>query len=285
MNQFGPGNPRPDNTKSPLPGMKVLLIGESGTGKTYCLRTLIEAGLHPLCIFTENSFDVLNDLPKDKMSWVYIPPTRDTLEGLRKQVESIGTMTFQGLCKQYDTERFKHSPFDRVLAMMMGYEDERTGRKFGNISEWGTNICFVIDSLTGLSDASWQNVAGTRVALDKPDYMLAQIQVRNLVNQLCMTFRCHVVITAHAEMEVDPVNGGMKIYPSLPGKALAPIIGRFFTDAILTRRDAKGFRWDTAEPGAALKARNAAFNANLPPSFVPLIQSWKARGGIIEQQS
>jgi hypothetical protein len=269
-------------TKSPLPGIKTLLIGDSGTGKTYCLRTLIDAGLHPLCIFTENSFDVLGDVPSDKLSWVYIPPTRESLDDLRKQVKSIGTMSFEALTKQYDPSRFTESPLDKILAMMMEYKDERSGNRYGNISSWSTGICFVIDSLSGLSKASWQNVAGTRVALSPADYQLAQRQVENLVNQLTLTFRCHVVVTAHAEKELDPVNGGMKIYPSLPGKALAPVIGRYFTDVILTQRNGRQFTWNTIEPGAALKARNVGYAADLPPSFVPLIEQWKKRGGIIE---
>lgn len=269
-------------SKSPIPGIKVLLMSEPGAGKTHSIRTLIDAGIHPLCIFTENSFDVLNDIPKEKLSWIYVPPTRDSLEDLRKQVKSIGTMSFEALTKQYDAGRFADSPFDKILSAMMEFKDERTSKTFGNISTWGTGVCFVIDSLSGLAKASWQNVAGTRVAMSPADYQLAQRQIENLLNQLCMTFRCHVVCTAHVEKEIDPVNGGTKIYPSLPGKALAPIIGRFFTDVVMGQRNGRQFVWNTIEPGAALKARNAAYAADLPPSFVPLIESWKKRGGIIE---
>jgi hypothetical protein len=267
---------------SPIPGIKVLLMSEPGAGKTYSLRTQIDAGLHPLCIFTENSFDVLNDIPADKLSWVYVPPTRDSLEDLRKQIRSIGTMSFESLTKQYDTSRFNDSPFDKILVAMMEYKDERTGANYGNISGWGTGICFNIDSLSGLNKASWQNVAGTRTAMSPADYQLAQRSIENLINQLCLTFRCHVCVTAHSEREIDPLNGGSKIYPSLPGKALAPIIGRYFTDVILGQRNGSKFNWNTVEPGAALKARNAPYGADLPQSFAPLIQAWKKRGGIIE---
>ena len=268
--------------KSPIPGVKLLLMSEPGAGKTHSIRTVIEAGIHPLCIFTENSFDVLNDIPKDKLSWVYIPPTRESLDDLRKQVKSIGTMSFEALTKQYDPSRFSDSPFDKILSMMMEFQDERTGKKYGNISNWGTGVCFVIDSLSGLAKASWQNVAGTRIAMSPSDYQLAQRQIENLINQLCMTFKCHIICTAHIEREIDPINGGTKIYPSLPGKALAPIIGRFFTDVVLGQRNSNKFSWNTVEPGAALKARNASYGADLPPSFVPLIEKWTSRGGIIE---
>jgi len=269
-------------SKSPLPGTKTLLMGAPGTGKTHVLRTLINAGLHPLCIFTENSFDVLGDVPADKLSWVYIPPTREGLADLRKQVADIGSKTYQALTNVYDADRGKDAPLDKVLQSMMEFKDARMGSNFGNISSWGTGIVFVIDSLSGLSKASWQNVAGTRVALSPADYGLAQKQIENLLTQICTNFRCHVVVTAHAEKEMDPVFGGTKIMPSLPGKALAPVVGRYFTDVILTKWNGKDYVWDTADPAAELKARNLPRKADQPASFVPLIEAWKKRGGIIE---
>lgn len=269
-------------TKSPLPGTKTLVMGAPGTGKTHVIRTLIAAGLHPLCIFTENSYDVLGDVPADKLSWVYIPPTREGLTDLRKQVSDIGSKTFEALTKSYDPERGKDAPFDKILQSLMNFKDERTGKEFGNISNWGTGIALVVDSLSGLAKASWQNVAGTRVAMSPADYMLAQKQIENLLNQLCMTFRCHVVVTAHAEKEIDPVFGGSKIMPSLPGKALAPVIGRYFTDVLLTKWNGKDYVWDTADPAAELKARNLPRRADQLASFVPLLEAWKKRGGLIE---
>ena len=42
----GPAIPPPG--ASPLPGIKVLLIGGSGSGKTFSLRTLVDAGITPM---------------------------------------------------------------------------------------------------------------------------------------------------------------------------------------------------------------------------------------------
>jgi hypothetical protein len=270
-------------TKSPLPGVKVMLLGDSGTGKTYCLRTLIDCGLTPLCLFTENSFDVLGDVPKEKMGWVYVPPYTGDLQTLVEMSERIGQMTFEAITKAQDNKRFNDSPWMKMLRALMDFKDERTGKSYGNAGNWGTDKVLVIDSLSGLTQASRQNVAGNRPALSPSDYGLAQRQIEGLINQICTAFRCHFVLTAHAERELDPVLGGQKIMASTIGKALAPTLPRYFTDNILTKRSGSKFEWDTADTQAVLKARNVPIGSNLPPTFTQIITAWKARGGIIEQ--
>lgn len=267
---------------SPLPGFKVMLIGDSGTGKTYCLRTLIDAGLFPICLFTENSFDVLGDVPKEKMAWQYVSPYTEDLSALIEMSQRIGTMTFEAITKAHDNKRFNNSPWMKMLTALMDFKDERTGRSFGNIATWGTDKVFVIDSLSGLTAASRQNVAGNRPALSPPDYGLAQRQIEGLINQICTAFRCHFVLTAHAERELDPVLGGQKIMASTIGKALAPVLPRYFTDNILTKRTGAKFEWDTADAQAVLKARNVPIGSTLAPSFVQVVEAWKKRGGIVE---
>lgn len=270
------------STKSPIPGVKVMLLGDSGSGKTTAVKTLVDAGLFPICVFTEPGFDVLGDVPADKLAWRYIPPYTDSMDSLIGMSERIGQMTFEAITKAYDNTRFNNSPWMQVLRAMQDYTDDRTGRKFGNIATWGTDKVFVIDSLSGLTAASRQNVAGNRPALAPPDYGLAQAQLERLINQICTAFRCHFVLIAHAERELDPVMGGQKIMASTIGQKLAPNLPRFFSDNILTKRAGTKFVWDTADSQAVLKARNIAIGGDLPPSFVPLIANWQKRGGIIE---
>ena len=60
--------------KSPLPGVNVLLMGASGTGKTHAIQTLISSGITPFCIFTEPGFETISHIPPDKLHWHYVKP-------------------------------------------------------------------------------------------------------------------------------------------------------------------------------------------------------------------
>ena len=67
----------------------------------------------------------------------------------------------------------------------------------------------------------------------------------------------------------------------IPVRKLAPVLGRNFTDVILAKRMGTKFIWDSADPQADLKSRNAPIASELPPSFEPLVKNWRQRGGII----
>ena len=275
----GPAIPPPG--ASPLPGIKVLLIGGSGSGKTFSLRTLVDAGITPMCVFTENSFDVLGDVPKDKLHWVYIPPSQGTVQTLMDAAKRTMTLTPAQVQATNDISRAQTNQYMPLLEALMNFKCQRTGESFGNVSTWGTDKCLVIDSLSGLTIAATKLAVGEKYAMTQPEYQIAMKTIENLINQISTGFHCHAVVTAHMERELDEVNGGIKIYASTIGRKLAPVLPRNFTDVLLAKRMGAKFLWDSADPQADLKSRNAPISAELPPSFVPLVTKWKSRGGLI----
>lgn len=266
---------------SPLPGIKVLLIGGSGAGKTFSIRSLIDAGITPMCIFTENSFDVLGDTDKSKLHWMYIPPTTSNMQTLVDSAKRLTMMTPAQIQATNDMTRAQTNQWMPMLNAMMDFKCQRTGQSFGNVSTWGTDKCLVFDSLSGLTIAATKMAVGEKYAMTQPEYQLVMKTLENFLNQICTGFHCHTLVTAHMEREVDEVNGGVKIYASTIGRKLAPVLGRNFTDVILAKRIGTKFVWDSADPQADLKSRNAPISAELPPSFAPLIAKWRARGGTI----
>jgi|CXWK01.1.fsa_nt_gi hypothetical protein len=271
----------PPAAASPLPGIKVLLMGGTGSGKTFSIRTLIAAGIKPLCIFTENSFDVLGDVPKEQLHWMYIPPQAAGLQVLKTAASQISMLNADQLQKQHDMTRAQTNQYMPLLNALMDFKCQRTGESFGNVSTWGTDKALVIDSLSGLTIAATKLAVGEKYAMTQPEFQVAMKTIENLINQICNGFHCHAVVTAHTEREVDEVNGGAKIYPSTLGRKLAPVLGRYFTDVILAKRMGTKFIWDSADPQADLKSRNAPIASELPPSFEPLVKNWRQRGGII----
>lgn len=267
---------------SQLPGVNVLLLGDSGSGKTFSLKTFIDKGITPFCLFTEPGFEVLGDIPADKLHWKYISPMNESLDSIIQKAEKVATMTFESLTKSYDANRNKDNRFLEVVKTLNNFVCDRTGEAFGPVANWGTDRVLVIDSLSGLGISVMSMVAGTRPAKGPSDWGLAQDQLEGFINWCCTSTRCHFVLIAHAEKELDEVNGGFQLMCSTLGKKLAPKLPRFFSDVILSQRKGVKFTWSTATSGCALKARNLPIAEDLKPDFGQIIESWKKHGGMVE---
>lgn len=268
--------------QSPIPGVKELLIGASGAGKTYSIRTLIAAGITPFCIFTEPGQEVLSDVPAEKLKWRYIIPASQSWESMIASAELVNRLSFESLTKVSDPNRGNYDQWVDVLKTLSNFVDERTGEVFGPVDKFNTSRAIVIDSLSGLNIMAMSMVIGGRPTRSQADWGVAQNMMEFLIQKLCTDVRAHVVVIAHPERETDEVYGGNKIMVSTLGKKLAPKIPRFFSDVILAEKRGEKFVWSTANAQADLKNRNLQNSDNLAPSFVQVIEAWTRQGGIVE---
>lgn len=278
-------------TQSALPGVKVLLEGGSGTGKTYAIATLVEAGLEVAFLATEQGYETLYGYWADKGKPV--PPNLFVHEvagpaagfdTMAAAAQMVNALTYEALIKQTDNNRNKYDQLVKLLTALNQFTDQRTGRNLGSVDSWGTNRALVIDGMTGLSNCAMNLFVGGRIAIDQKDWGLGQRNLENLLRKLTAC-RCHFVLIGHVERELM-ADGGSKLTIGTLGKALAPKIPAMFSDVILAKREANAqgmaWYWDTADPAADLKTRNLAYSAKLPPDFRPIIEKWKARGGVLE---
>lgn len=266
---------------SQLPGINVLLMGESGTGKTYAIRTLIDAGITPFCIFLEPGFEVLGDIPPEKLHWRYIKPGSSGWTTLQANHEKLNTFSFKMLADMPPPDKAQYHQFVDLLKALNNFVCDRTGECFGDTLKWNTDRALVIDGLSGLSLIAMREWVGSKNLLSQGDWGVAMAGIEQFIQQLCYDVTSHVVLIAHTERELDETAGVSKIMTSTLGKKLAPKIPRFFSDVILAKREGSKFSWDTADSSAALKARNLPIASGQSPSFVPLITKWKAQGGTI----
>lgn len=275
-----------------LPGVNVLLEGPAGTGKTHSLGTLADSGVELFCLFTESGLETLLGYWTDR--GLPVPPNVHwhTLDrGLTSQTSPfsamadsanmINTMVIESLFKIQDTNRSKHNQFVGLLRALADFPDDRTGQKFGAVDSWGPDRCLIMDSLTGVNPIAMSLVVGGKPVKSQADWGIAMDQIEKLIRQLTDGCKCHFILTAHVEREVDQVFGGVKVTVSTLGRALAPKIPPMFSDVILSVRDGTKFSWSTANPLAELKARNLPIADNLQPSFIPVIEKWKSRGGCL----
>ena len=275
-------------TTSPslLPGVNVLVEGPTGTGKTYALGTLADTGIETFVLFTESGLETLLGYWTDR--GLPVPPNvhwhilqRDTVSfGTMADVATkINTFTQESLHKMQDPDRAKHNQFVGLLRALADFPDDRTGKKFGPVDSWGPDRCLAIDSLTGINPIALSLVVGGKPVKSQADWGIAQDQIEKLIRQLTDGCKCHFVLTAHVEREIDQVFGGVKITVSTLGRALAPKIPPMFSDVVLSYREGTKFLWSTANPAADLKARNLPIADAIPQDFTAIIAKWKSRGG------
>lgn len=266
----------PSASELPSAGFKVLLYGGSGSGKTYSIRTLLEAGLEVFVLFTEPGMATLRDVKNPKLHMHYVKPVPFNVENFTAMLKNVNTMSFENLTKLQDPTKSSHQQMIQISNMMADFIDEKTGEHFGSLDKWDTSRVFVVDSISGVVAAAQGLVIGSRPTMSQADYGVVMNTLEKFLNMICLGVRTNVVMMAHEEREVDEVNGGTKVMASSIGKKLSPKLGRFFDDVLLAERDVKGdFKWYTNKPNYELKSRHLPLKDAQAPSFVPLVQSWK----------
>jgi len=271
-----------------LAGVNVLVEGPSGTGKTHALATLAETGLDTFVLFTESGVETLLGYWADRgmeippnVHWHVLPRTGQSFATMADVSKKINEYAQEALHKMQDPDRAKHNQFVGLLRALADFPDDRTGKKFGPVDTWGPDRCLALDSLTGINPIAMSLVVGGKPVKSQADWGIAMDQIEKLIRQLTDGCKCHFVLTAHVEREVDQVFGGVKITVSTLGRALAPKIPPMFSDVILSYREGGSFLWSTANPQADLKTRNLPIKDGIPQDFKQIIAKWRSRGGAL----
>lgn len=267
--------------KSPIPGPNVMVLGPSGVGKTTAIETFIAAGITPFCIFTEPGFEVLGKISPDKLHWQYIKPASIGWDSMIEMAKKVTALQHEAVTALKDNEKGKYLDYVRFLTALNNFKCDRDGKEYGDVCKWGTDRAIIVDGLSGVSLMAMKHVIGGKPTAHQGEWGSAMNSLENLIGKLCSDTQCTFVLIAHAERELDEVQGGSKLMASTLGKKLSPKLPRFFSDVIYAKKEGDKFSWTTIEPNADLKNRNLPLAANLKPDFGPLIESWKRNGGVI----
>ncbi len=274
-----------DTTASTLPVVNVLLMGPAGTGKTHSLGTLVDAGVEVFYLGLEPGLASLlgywtaRSLPiPANLHWHMVAPPKANFLNMLDDADKISKLSLDALAKMSDPNKGKHNQFISILTALNNFKDNRDGKEYGAVNEWGPDRALAIDGMAGLGRAAMSLVVGGKAVKNQSDWGIAQDQLEKLLRMLCDGCTCHFVLLAHVERETDMVLGGIKIMVSTLGRALAPKIPAMFSDVILATRTGTKWEWDTASAQADVKTRNLAIAGTNPPSFAPIVAKWKSRG-------
>lgn len=208
--------------------VKLLLIGDSGTGKTGSLLSLIVAGYTLVILDFDNGLDILVNALKDHCARTGADFSK--LAGRVKfatctdRFKSIGgTMMVDGM----------PTAFSSAMNLLTNWKT--ADEDLGASSAWGPDKILVIDSLTFMSDAAFRYVEVVGGFKDpRQTYGEAQKKVENCLGLLYSpSIKCNVIVMSHiAYIEVQGISKG---YPSSIGKALSPQIPRYFNTMLQVR--------------------------------------------------
>lgn len=275
-----------DFKKASLPGIKVMLMGASGTGKTFSIGTACDAGLKVIYFAYEQGAESLlgyyadRNLPiPSNLHICTVRPHSASFGEMADSIKVVNTLSFDAAIKYSDTQRGKYTQLESFLRSFNAIKSD-AGVELGSLIELAPDTLVVLDGLTGLCDAAMKVAVGGKFVRDQKDWGISQSIVENVIRKITTDCRCHFALLAHVERETDQIVGGVKLMASALGKALAPKLPAMFSDVILTTRLGKEFFWDTENPTADLKTRNLPIAAKNAPSFEPLLKKWAARAGL-----
>ena len=267
-----------------LPGVNVLLMGPSGTGKTYSIGTLVDLGIEVFYLALESGMESLlgywtdngKEVPSN-LHWHKVSAPTASFTDMIANAKNINMLNLDSLAKMADPNKSKHNQFISLLEALNNFPDDRTGEKYGPVNSWDQSRVLVVDGATGISQCAMALVVGGKAVRNQSDWGIAQDQVEKLVRMLCDNCACHFILLAHVERETDAILGGVKLMVSTLGKALAPKLPAMFSDVILAERSGDKWAWNTASAMADIKTRNLPIKSDNPPSFKAFFEKWLAR--------
>ncbi len=212
---------------------KLLIEGDSGSGKTGSLTSLVRAGYKLRILDMDNGLEplkqfILKECP-EKINNVEFRTLRDD-----RKAGPLGSVIT------------KPEAFIQAIKMLDRWKYDDVD--LGDPGEWGPDCILVVDSLTFLSDAAFdfREPLAAKSRDGKYDaravYKDAQDAIENVLALLTSErFRTNVIVISHIKY-VDNPDGTKKGYPTAVGSALSPLIPRYFNSVALCQTQAGGRR-------------------------------------------
>lgn len=222
---------------------KMLLEGDSGSGKTGSLASLVAAGYFLRILDLDNGLETLKQFVRrtcpERLDSIEYRTLRDsfTTGPLGPQVSK--PKAFVDATRMLD--RWKYDEVD-----------------LGQPATWGSDTILVIDSLTFLSDAAFAWAEGLNPgAKDRRQiYGVAQDAIEKILALLTSpNFQTNVIVISHVKYMDNP-DGTRKGYPTAVGQALSPVIPRYFNSVALCQTSTGGKRTIQTAATAMIDLKN-----------------------------
>lgn len=235
---------------------KMLLIGDSGSGKTGALASLVEAGYELIILDFDNGLDILVNILKEKSN----------------SAELLSHITYATCTDKLKAVGGRFIPdgppkaFPRALKLLTEWKTET--EDLGKSSEWGPEKILVIDSLTMMCKAAFRYVEVINAFKDgRQTYGEAQRLIESMLGLLYSeSIKANVIVSSHITF-IDTDGGLTKGYPSSIGKALSPQIPRYFNTVLEAKTKGTGANARhviLTQPDGLIELKNSAAPGKVP---------------------
>ena len=227
----------------------MLLMGDSGSGKTGSLASLVAAGYFLRILDMDNGLESLKQ-------YIY-----------KECPENIENVEFRTIEDKYKSTAIGPIVAGQPRAFMDAtrmldrwkYDDVDLGPP----AEWGPDCILVLDSLTLFSDAAFnwaEPLVGSGKKSGEKDgraiYYTAQGAIeKELALLKSEAFRTNLIVIAHVSY-IDREDGRTKGYPTTVGKALSPKVPTYFNSIALCETGPGGKRTIQTAATAMIDLKN-----------------------------
>lgn len=205
--------------------IKLMLIGNSGAGKTGALTSLVEAGYKLRILDMDSGLDAL-------MSHVHAADPK-----LLEKIEYVSYRNRMKMTARGSVVAGKADAYPNAMKALESWPDDES-----DPAEWGHDTIFVLDSLTAAGRAAYQWAVAMNPTTKDPRqwYKTAQDLLEDLVANLCgEEFRTHVIIISHINYQENEA-GINKGFVSAVGSALGPKLPRYVNTLLMAEVKGSG---------------------------------------------
>ena len=195
--------------------VKMLVIGDSGTGKTGALTSLVKAGYKVRVLDMDNGLDILRQFVMrecpDKIGNVDYETLRDTIVSTPMGPAVKNPKAYIG-----------------AVNLMNKWSDDTSPQA------WGEDTIFVLDTMTALGNAAYEWAKSMNPAAKEPRtwFYVAQQSIEMIIAMLTgADFKTNVIVISHIAYK-EFQEGVTKGYASSVGSALGPKLQKYFNTVI-----------------------------------------------------
>lgn len=279
--------------KTKLNPPSTLLMGGAGVGKTTSIATLLQCGLKVRLLATESSsanrvIEAAHkrQIPLENFDWKFVSPAVPSWDSLLESARIVNTMSLKDIA---DLRSGIAKPSGRqwieLVNAMANFVSDKSGQALGDVTEWGPDCAFVIDSLSGVNAMSRNLTVGLKPNPSPGEWGTMQTNIMNLLWKLCSDCKCFFVCIAHVEREMNEITGAMNLTVSSLGAKIVTKIPTIFTNVVYAYRAQERFLWSTAHTGVDTKSGDLPLSDALPQDFRIIVDAYRNARNSAETQN